>query len=351
MSINSTPTDVVEDLSQTSKELLGILIQEPFALNNGFEDLTLEEIGLILEEPFGDDSAIAESYNACKSTYCLLLIDLELQGYETLPKILRDKPLKHFSSLIIAPDKGSDFIKMDEANLNPVLEISPPPARDSQNETQNPSWEYFHLAELFENNQLDSEIKISPITKQRIAIQFAISGCEIATFNKVRDTLSSFWPRRIEAIQHFIRTESFKFTDSTNSTFENHENQYGAWLYDGKFPRVATLHCLKYLTVIQSVERLHPSVFELGCFFYFWGALGADVSAPANPFSEFTQLSQEQLIETAFRLFRLDRIKADSNNFNHKLSEGQDQVVREDIYRIMSLLGEWQGDQQERAVA
>jgi hypothetical protein len=351
MSINSTPTDVFEALSQTSKELLGILLQEPFAINNGFEDLTLEEIGLILEEPFGDGTAIVESYNACKSTYCLLLIELELNGHEILPEPLREKPLKHFGSLFIAPESDFELVKEDDSNLNTVLEISPSQITNSQNEISDPSRDYFHLAELFSNNQLNKEIRISDTTKLRLAIQLAISGCEIATFNKIRDALTSFWPKRIEAIQPFIQAEAFKFTDSTNTTFESHEKQYGAWLYEGKFPRVATLHCLKYLTIIQSVDRLHPSVFELGCFFYFWGALSKDISTPSNPFLEFGQLSPEQLIETAFRLFRLDRIKANANNFNHPISEGQDQVVQEDIYQIMCLLGEWQEEQREQAVA
>jgi hypothetical protein len=368
MNTNSSLTNAPEEISQTFKDLLATFIQEPFALSNGFEDLNFEEIGLILEEPFGDEQTLTDSYNSCKSTYCLMLIELELNGYEYLPVSFKEKTLKQLADQNIAPrvevetsapEKALEIVternlnlgNEETTNLNPILELAPPIPEETQEEPTNPANEYFELANFFANKQITPEIKISDRTMQRIMIQFAISGCEISGFNKLRDVLSSFWPNRIEAINHFIQTDSFKFTDSTNSIFERHEKQHGEWLYEGKFPRVATLHCLKYLSVIQSVERLHPSVFELGCFFYFFGALSNEIPSSINPIRDFAQLSSEQFIETAFRLFRLDRMKANANNFNHPLSEGQDQIVREEVSRIMCLLGEWPSEQQERAVA
>lgn len=69
--------EISSQLSATFRELLGKLFNDPFAIQSGFLELSFEEIGLILEEPLEDNSQLLETYQSCKSIYCLLLIELD----------------------------------------------------------------------------------------------------------------------------------------------------------------------------------------------------------------------------------------------------------------------------------
>ena len=119
---------------------------------------------------------------------------------------------------------------------------------------------------------------------------------------------------------------------------QNHQNQFADWLYDAKFPELAALHCLRYLVLTPTIKELHPSVFELATFIYFWGALADLNTESLFHQSEGPQLSQDQMIEIAFRLFRLDRVKAYANNFNCELSSRHFRKTEEDTTRILALL-------------
>ncbi len=451
------------EFSQIFKELLGLLFEEPFALSNGFENLTLEEIGLILEEPFGENTELSGSYDSCKSTYCLMLLELELNEFTTLPSILSEKALKEIKSLAILPviplplkiPELSTILKPSESpnisekvselilNLNFDLESEPktalnevspsfepeefhfitptePISKDSEiissltldldrdlksspNEplpkalptmtlvepislesndpnislkTSNDSAvvqlihssestslstplqdlgkDYFQIAEQFKSSLNAPEKVFSQEACHRAIIQFSIGACEIEIFNKVRVNLASIWSDRYERIQNLLQQDSFKFKENISQAFESHEKQFNQWLYDGYFPKLAALHCLKYLTLTQSVDHLHPSVFELGTLFYFWNAVSnidEENLQTSSPFEALKEFSQEQVIEIAFRLFRLDRLKANSGNFNRSLPNRNLELAQEDTLRIMDLINNPSVNKDSREVA
>ncbi|MSP18082.1 MAG: hypothetical protein EXR74_00780 [Bdellovibrionales bacterium] len=445
------------EFSYVFRELLGCLFNEPFSLNNNFKDLSFEDVGLVLEESFGGTENLSESYESCKSTYCLMLIELDLNGYSDLPKILRENPINDIAHLAIWPSVNKSPLPLDlpigpplelkmnaplslisevpleeiiaeqmmistdifEAaptfellpatpdNLNeisddiesaiksviiansdldnrptpsshltseinptekfsgldseviPILqELNPVTAFKTSTETPIDSdymttlgQDYFKLADLFKLNLNTNSIPISPSTSERAAIQFLVVACELEIFKTLRENLIALWPEREIKIQGLLKVDTFKFNDEISQVIQNHQNRFADWLYDAKFPELAALHCLRYLVLTPTIDELHPSVFELATFIYFWSALADPNTESLCHQSEGPQLSQDQMIEIAFRLFRLDRIKANANNFNYELSNQHFQQTQEDTTRILELLNENSMVTLEREVA
>lgn len=429
--MESTP-----EFSDVFRELLGCLFNEPFFLNNTFKDLSFEDVGLVLEESFGETENLNESYNACKSTYCLMLIELDLNGASDLPKILRENPMNDMVHLAIWPSvnespvvldlplvlpmeeliaeqvmistdilEGSPIFELIAETSNPLSEISPniesniesdiesdssaviiansdldnrpTPSSDLTSEvipkeefsfiapevissfaelnpvtalnisTETPKnsddmttlgQDYFKLADLFKLNLKTHSIPISPSTSERATIQFLVAACELELFKTLREGLIALWPEREIKIQGLLKGDTFTFNDEISQVIQNHQNQFADWLYDAKFPELAALHCLRYLVLTPTIKELHPSVFELATFIYFWGALADLNTESLFHQSEGPQLSQDQMIEIAFRLFRLDRVKAYANNFNCELSSRHFRKTEEDTTRILALL-------------
>ncbi len=421
--MESTP-----EFSDVFRELLGCLFNEPFFLNNTFKDLSFEDVGLVLEESFGGTENLNESYDACKSTYCLMLIELDLNGDSDLPKILRENPMNDMVHLAIWPSvsespvvldlplvlpmeeliaeqvmistdilEGAPIFELLAETSNPLGEISPniesdgsaviiansdldnrptsssdltsevipkeefsfiapevissfaelTPVTALNISTETPKnsddmttlgQDYFKLAALFKLNLNTHSIPISPSTSERATIQFLVAACELELFKTLHEGLIALWPEREIKIQGLLKVGTFTFNDEISQVIQNHQNQFADWLYDAKFPELAALHCLRYLVLTPTIKELHPSVFELATFIYFWGALADPNTESLFHQSEGPQLSQDQMIEIAFRLFRLDRVKAYANNFNCELSSRHFRQTEEDTTRILELL-------------
>jgi hypothetical protein len=355
-------TDSIEislNLSPTFRELLGRLFNEPFAIQSGFLELTFEEIGLILEEPLEESSQLLEAYNSCKSTYCLLLVELDLCGYTSLPKEISERPLKDFSCwvetsepvepLSVGETKAQEIIdelnlEIDEqpvTNLNPISEISAPQF-EVETSLQNPA-EILDLSSAFKNiayflkKEKDSTVlNTSHEAAQRTAIHCLICASEAKLFTLLKEPISRIWPSRLKKIESLLIQGQFKFNEITNAKIDSDEKEFKSFLFDEKFPRLAALHCLKYLTLTQTIESLHPSVFELATFLYFWGPQIFAHRATSQEPTE-TKLAVVNTTELAFRLCRLDRIKAHANNFNRPLTESYLDQVIEDVEKLLTL--------------
>ncbi|MBM4317284.1 MAG: hypothetical protein FJ116_07365 [Deltaproteobacteria bacterium] len=399
--------EISSQLSATFRELLGKLFNDPFAIQSGFLELSFEEIGLILEEPLEDNSQLLETYQSCKSIYCLLLIELDLCGYTSLPKELSERPLKDLFCLLETPKpvepisvgetKAQEIIKdlnleIDEqsvTNLNPLLETisslsldealpvesTPEPSEtlvvenasslansspeleiiastsseensvphfEAETKFQNPgdildlSSAYKNIAYFLKDKRDSRVLNTSNEAAQRVAIHCLICASEAKVFNLLKEPLSQIWPTRQQKIETLLIQGQFKFNEITNAKIDSDEKEFSSFLFEGKFPRLAALHCLKYLTLTQTLECLHPSVFELAAFLYFWGPqiLGA---GPLSLEATNPKLNGLNTTELAFRLFRLDRIKAHSNNFNRPLTESYLEQVIDDVEELVTL--------------
>lgn len=338
-------------VSDNFQELLRNLVGEPFSVSNGFLDLTLEEIGLILEEPIDETSQLIEIHNSCKSTFCLLLIELELCGYETIPAHLLEHPLKTLCEIVDGTDsttqkiselKASQIIEerkiiLDEeenTRLNPILEIVPP--QQTVKETNLES-DFTEMARWFINQTSPSaEWPVSTEACQRSAIHFLLAASDISIFQKMKHGIHEMWPTRAQSIQSLLNPNEFKFNENILSKIALDEKSNSELLFDGKFPKLAALHCLKYLTLSNSLESLHFSTFELGILIYFWGTqlpLWDGEASHANSL----KLSEDQAIQIAFRLFKLDRIKANADNFNRLFVENYFQSALNDTQSIKKI--------------
>ena len=336
------------EFSSIFRELLGQLLIEPFALKNSFENFTLEDIGLMLEEPLGDDPHLVEDFDDCKSTYCLLLLELEILGYSDLPIILKQQPLKALEHLAIKPadSRGS--------NVDTIPKIAEISSEENTTRTFKAATlleSYLNIAESFSSKKIDAVLSVTNEARDRATIQFLIASCEIAVFERLKTDLIQLWPSRQERILELIEDNAFNFKDEISQVLQVHERRYPQWLFDDRFPKLGALHCLRYLTLTKSVESLHPSVFELGSFIYFWGALKETPSKGTEAYINLSGLNKEQQIEVAFRLFRLDRIKASALNFNRELPSHLLQMAQEDTQQILEILNGAQMKPDERDVA
>jgi len=370
--------------SEPFRELLGFLFREPFAINNRLHELNFEEIGLILEEPFGGDEQLSESYNSCKSTYCLMLLELELQGLSSLPQNLTSIPLKDLSEFAIFTETdfaGTPPIEADTKNslqsdkvhqliseleldldsepktalndVSQILSASPPEAEaiaviptESFDTILSPlANEYLSLSLLFKNNLHNEENTPKQEANMRAIAHFKIGALEIELFNKIRTDIEHIWHNRVERIHSFLQSDSFRFNDNQEKEFQVIEQQFSAVLYDERFPRLAALHCLKYLSLVQSVDALQPTVFEIGALIYFWG------TQDPCPFDQFNFLTAQQRLEIALRLFRLDRLKAIGTNFNKSFSQEQLSQIEDDINEIFNFLNFKRSENVELKVA
>lgn len=347
-----TPNNTSVIVTDNFKTLLGFLTVEPFAVSSGFGDLNLEEIGMLLEEPIEESSQIFESYNSCKSTFCLLLIELELCGHTSIPQQLIEKPLKDLSELaaMSAPPKQrieeiklSQIIEERKINLEeeevtrltPTLEIVNAKPTPKETDLQQ---EFDALGHCFIGNTINFPESLSKEVSDRAAIHFLIAASEISLFRRFKEGIATLWPNRLEAIQELLNPNEFKFNETTLTKIKTDEESHPELIVNGAFPRVATLHCLKYLTLTKSLESIHPTIFELGVIIYFWGTEIAS-KAIENEQDNLFQFSQEQTVELAFRSFRLERLKTSASNFNQPLAENYLQIVLEDVQAINHVLG------------
>ena len=347
-----TPNNTSLVISDNFKTILGFLTQEPYAVSSRFEDLNLEEIGMLLEEPIEESSQIFESYISCKSTFCLLLIELELCGHTSIPPQLIEKPLKDLSELAATPApskqrieeiKLSQIIEERKINLEeeevtrltPTLEIVNAKPTPKETDLQQ---EFDDLGHYFIGNTLNFPVSLSKETCDRSAIHFLVAASEISLFRRFKDGIVTLWPKRLESIQELLNPNEFKFNETTLTKIKADEESHTGLLVNNAFPRVATLHCLKYLTLTKNLESIHPTIFELGVLIYFWGAEIAS-KAIDNKQDNLFNFSQEQTIELAFRSFRLEKLKTSASNFSQPLVENQLKTVVEDIQAINCVLG------------
>lgn len=341
-------TSTYPHLNETLQGLICNLMADPFSVSNGFGELTLEEIGFILEEPLSESSPLKETFDGCKSTYCLILIELELMGLSSIPNDLLEKPIKDFVVNHASPDTAHSKVtqifsehqpeieREEVTNLNPRLELSS--SKDFNSITVLEK-EYSELAFIFTQKSFPNNFSISKEAAQRTAIQFSIASCEISLFTGIRDSLKNFWPSRIDDIHKVLAEKEFKFNQSWIEKIANDEKSYSLFLFEETFPRLASLHCLKYLTLSKNLETLHPSTFELATLIYFWGPK-IKFFNPNSGENDQLELQDEQTVPLAFRLYRLDRIKAISTNFNRPLT----QSLYETGIADCSFIKDWLGD-------
>lgn len=380
MSTSNQPASKSFVLNDLCRELIGSLMTEPFAKKNGFDELTLDEIGLILEEPLGVGDSYYEHYDSCKSTYCLLLAEFELQGLTDFPDELRDLTLKELEPKAIFPtaslnpkenseasspisvlDKLSEIIHTLDIDLEKEPQTALHEIKASQLDLNHQTLElkfsnlenaktideeYLNLATALNEKAKNGDNPISREVASRATTYFHILACEIALFSKIKEELKSIWPELPKNIAIIVQNDSFKFTETSEKNIAADETNHSQWLYQKRFPRAAALHCLRYLTLTRSFETFHPTAFDLGSLIYFWGTLSD------CPFDFLSQLPREKRIEIAFRLFRLDRIKSLSQNFNRAMSTDQIGAASEDSKTILDSLTQTAGtDSKLREVA
>lgn len=314
-------------------ELIEKLLREDFAEKNGFVNLNLESIGKILEETregFEHPNTLSpeflaemESYERCKSTYCLLLLQYELLNYQDLPE-------QSLSQLQNPVDSVPDFIADEENSMSEKtmlhIGISGPLVRVPSNEGKLGT--YLSIAHLLSQARERKDIKISETHSIRIQGLCHLFDLESEVFRFFLPLLACFWPQKKAAILELLdgKSHGFEFHPSLKSGLEILAKSHREWLAEEKFPLAACVNSLKYVFGVQQLEKFKPALLDVSILTLLFGRESEMGEVPiinrlGVPFSD------AQAVEFAFRLTRLQKSKA-------KLSSISNEIAPDDLIQI-----------------
>lgn len=311
------------------EDLLRILISEPFAVEHGFADMNLDEVGLLLEnlqESFGK----TESFEKCKSTYCLLLLELDL--------LHREIPTQALSELVqvSVPEKIEEEF--------PILEPITPPFKPTREDTvwssfaakakAEPAKNFAALAEELKQ-WAPASMKVGE-TKRRLIAQSLCWAIEAELFRFLKPGLVDFWPVRNEPIhRHLNKTGSvFDLAPDLKTSLEGQSKEYGEWLYESRFPIQGLITSLRYLLSVPNLEKFNPAPLDLATLILLFSKQ-----------LKFTGLQEEETTEFVFRLSRLQGLKAKVFSPHQEWKEADLHLLEEDVSACAELLVKLHGEE------
>lgn len=347
--------------------LIERLLQEPFAEEHHFEQMTLERAGEILEGERDKYECIviteahpAESFHRCKETYCLILMELErLELHSLLTETLeylRDR--KHETMVLSLPESEQSAIGF-EKDVLPVLEeeIWPAPIEIESEpllpmgvvaeEAGSPvitadSVDTFGCPDTKNYLDLASEMRAhGKVTSNTCANRlYGLSLCfsiESECLEKIRPSFSDFWPRREDAIKALLLREPKKFelSPELRSEMEILISGHHEFLFEGKFPWAAVLNSLQYIAHTSDHAAFMPTLTDMATLLLF---LGQETGAQIRNALGLSGLAPSEMTELAFRLMRSQKIKVKLLNSSVTIDASNLDRLQSDQERVFMLL-------------
>lgn len=368
------------------QDLIRSLLNETFAVEQGFNMLSLTEIGQLIEEArdqFENPDSLSEpflqkleSFERCKATYCLLLLELEMQNVSEIPQVSLGELLgsaPQIMPMLSIEDHDAmgekTMIGMGIAKFEthaekmeediPVMEpISPMLSHEVAPETEAKS----EIAKGFISlTQQLRELRQAPggsIDSSSVDRTIAQTLCwtlEAELFGRIKETLNRFWLVRTDAISQLIQPSASKGVElvpALKNALEEQALQYSDWLYEARFPVQGIVTSLRYFLSVPNAETFSPAPLDLAGLLLFFGhneTLGVSLHNHLGA----QGLSTTQVMELAFRLTRVQRLKAKVLSPHTEWEDNYFHQLEEDIQACMHLvLKLWCGDTKDlRSVA
>lgn len=370
--IDSEVTTICADSPSEANlySLIERLLQEPFAAEHHFEQMTLENAGEILEGERDKYELIAmteaelqaESFHRCKETYCLILMELERLELHSLltEKLEHLRDRKHQTLILSLPESeqmGIDF----EKDVLPVLEekIWPAPIEIESkpllpmeivaDQAESPvitadSGDTFGCPDTKSYMDLASQMRThGVITSNACANRlYGLSLCfsiESECLEKIRPSLSGFWPRRQDAIKAILLKEPkrFELSPELRSEMEILVSGHHEFLFEGRFPWAAVINSLKYIAHTSDPAAFMPTLMDMATLLLFLGQERLAGAQIRNAFG-LSGLAPSEMTELAFRLMRAQKIKVKLLNASVTLDDSNLDQLQSDQERIFMFL-------------
>jgi len=333
---------------QTSEEdfrMLNTLIEniekEPFATQHNFSKITLDQIETVLEkyksrletdpqQAGGELRNFIDSYNRCKDTYCLLLLEIERLnlGNLSIKRLSQIKMPKKAPRVetIIAPPRESKPAASPE---NVFFSLS---SRKAQ--------EYIQFAAYLTVQKKRDSFPFSDDLLLQETVHAKYLALETEANVKIKSSLKNFWPKRKPAIQKFITKKdgSHSLSPNLKQALENLVSGHPQWLYNNRFPYTGLLNSLKYFFLKNEVGQFQPTLFEIGALLFFFGQDKTWEGLALTNELQVSGLRGEEQSELLFRFSRVQQLKNTAFSGNDRVDNQALTSLGEDIERLLSLI-------------
>ena len=333
--------------SKLVQEFIADLLGNALAERNGFTELTLEQIGVRLGD-LGQDLIDAaegltehEDFEKCKSSYCMILIELELGDQSDFPT----QTLAELAFPAEGPEDSDEPTGTDErmeaqlfapeSQSEPTsLPVAPSPTGKSVGRELCKFGTPLLYTRRIENLR-DSLGHLRKLTGQ--AFCFAV---EAEGDHRIASSLNENWAE--------CQSQIASLTQHTGGNFEllpqlkdgliAISQNCKSWLYEGNLPFGAFNNALRFLNSIREPGKMHFAPIEISALLLFFGQDGDLNGIELRNRLRVTGLSGDQIIELSFRLSRIQRFRALIVSVHSEFSEEQFKILEEDFYTVVPLL-------------
>jgi hypothetical protein len=382
------------------------LLQERFAIENDFAQLTLDKIDHVLEEtaPMFENTEVVpaeinaqkKSYERCKDTYCLILLHLESKGGKLPTDVLSDlvaqispkapvaarialsanlPPL--FENAPMAPSIALEEVPVvqpapvelgmtqewkvsdDDTPTLPMKEISdlairnalpdPIPEAEEFGCRSTLASQYLKLAHHFRADRDPRTFPFQAEVADRLVMFSLCFAVEAECIERLSPVIPIFWSNREDAIRGLLDNEGKRFDlhPSLKRALDELAAQHSDWLYDHQFPHAGVLNSLRYMVATSSPGSFKPTAIETASLLLFFGHDAVLGAFPAANLLGARGLSVPQLIELVFRLCRIQKFKNRVVTAGTNFDPEQLKLLEQDVHESFLLLMKLEFDQSD----
>ncbi len=369
---------------QNLNALVESILDEPFTKEKALDELTLQEIGELLERErdrfeneaniFLEDQSptLKDSFIRTKEIYCSILLelnhlDLEDLLFQNLISIREREaelslvdptpPLSHSESAAPVEDETGGGLDSFAGNLTienkPLLSTAPsdsdaPPLYVEINEEgsvapkemgsnfSSPSTKgYLELASYLRSH-LDKESILSD-AQRLVGVSFCFA-LESECTEKFSSAIAEFWTKREAAIRLLLNLDSkqFDFSIDLKRVLTVVASDFKVFLHEQALPMSSLLNSVRYLYLSRELSKTAFSLIDFASLFLLFSQekLG---DLKLNRIFYVNGLSEAETVELSFRIMRMHKIRSRLLQMSYKIEPDILSNLEVDLFRVLKL--------------
>lgn len=279
------------------------LLAEPFSTQAALREGTVREVGTALEEFPPEEDDMIESYRRCQDIYCRLLLELESEGLSAA----LDEPIGRLAdepSEPIPRPAPADWMVAADALLEPG------------------------------GSGMPEGIAL------RLRGQALVAALETGCHDRLLRGIENLWNERVAATRSLLSEKSGEMGlhPELLLALEELARHHGEWLYRGTFSYSRLIEALRYLTAFPLREQFTPALFDYGALILLFGQDAFLGAFPLRNVMRLEGLDTGELVELAFRLSRVQKLKSKFALATSELLPQHLPCLQKDLDRAFELL-------------
>ena len=279
----NTMDSSTEAVGEISSELTSLLA-EPFALEEGLIEMTLDEVGDYLEsvrERFEKASGLPEakeSFEKVRDNYCSIMLKLESLQLTCLTRDILGELVRRNEGTVTVIGEQADPVPIDE--IPSLTEENPPPAENPDEPDVGPRLlspllpepqKFFDMAVFFASNR--HQFPFDSNLFDRLIWHHFLSAMECETSLRLKSGIQTVWRKKTRHIHFLLNLEARKIElkPKLSVWIKALEASMGDWLYEGRFPTNGVLNSLRFILASHNAEDFIPSPLESASLLLFFG--------------------------------------------------------------------------------